>query len=149
MTDSVKLCAFSDRSGATCSVPGIGTLQAKVGARAGETAHRALEVALPPAAHAARPARLGKKVEHVRTAEQPDHLPAPDHGHPPDPLADEKPRRLIDPGFLGDRYDARANDVARGLALPGEDGGLGCDSREDASFDTDRRRAPAPSGQGR
>src|SRR2546426_877850 len=80
MTDSVKLCAFSDRP-IDDLVPGIGALQLQVGARAREAAHRALQAALPPAAYLAGPARLGEEVEHIRPAEESDHLAASDHRH--------------------------------------------------------------------
>src|SRR5947208_2892550 len=103
MTDSVKLWAFSD-----CrivpggwSVPGICALQAKVAAGAGIAPSRPLQAALPPAAHLARPARLGEEVEDVGAAEQPDHLAAADDGHTADPLSDQQPRRLVDAGLLG------------------------------------------------
>src|SRR2546427_6987168 len=120
MTDSVKLCAFSDRP-IDLLVSGIGTLQLQVGARAREAAHRALQASLPPTANVAGPARLGEEVEDVGPAEKPDHLAAPDHRHAAYALADEQPGRLVDAGFLRDRYDARAHDVPRGLALLGED----------------------------
>src|SRR3981081_4185018 len=67
MTDSVKLCAFSERrSCGGFSVPGIGALQGEVRARARVATVRFLQAALPPAAHLARPPRLGEEVEHVR-----------------------------------------------------------------------------------
>src|SRR5262249_22763319 len=128
MTDSVKLFALRDCRGAVELVSGIGALQMEVGARAGEAALRALQASLPPAADVARPSRLGEEVQHVGPAEQPDHLSAPDHRHPADALPDQKPRRLVDAGLLGDRDDAWAHDVARGLAPLGEDVGLGDDA---------------------
>src|ERR1700752_4864451 len=117
MTDSVKLCALSERPGPLVS--GIGTLQAQVGARAREAAHRPLQAAFPPAAHGARPPRLGEKLEHVRTAQQTNHLPAANHRDSADALADQKPGRFIDPGLLGHRDDALAHDVEGDLALLG------------------------------
>src|SRR5689334_1188020 len=101
MTDSVKLCAFSDCLTAPGSVAGIGALQAKLGARARETSRRPFETALPPAADGARPARLGEEVEHVGTAEQADHFAAADHRHAANALADQQARRLVDARLLG------------------------------------------------
>src|SRR2546428_6251414 len=138
MTDSVKLCDVSDRP-SDLLVSGIGKLQLQDGARAREAAHRALQASLPPTADVAGPARLGEEVEDVGPAEKPDHLAAPDHRHAAYALADEQPGRLVDPGFLRDRYDARAHDVARGLALLGEDVGLGHDA-DDVTFIGDDRR---------
>src|ERR1041384_8485971 len=90
MTDSVKLWAFRDTSPEDL-VSGICTLQPQVGARAGEATRRPLQAALPPSAHVARPSRLGEEVEHVRAAEQTDHLAAADPRHaaaaPADPNA--------------------------------------------------------------
>src|SRR5881296_3565903 len=106
MTDSVKLCAFSE-SPIDELMSGIGTLQLQVGARAREAAHRALQAPLPPTAHVARPPRFGEEVEDVGPAEEPDHLAASDDGHAANPLADQEPGRLVDAGFLGDRDDAR------------------------------------------
>src|SRR5256885_5433807 len=111
MTDSVKLCAFSERP-IDDLMSGISTLQLQVGARAREAAHRALQAALPPTADVAGPTRFGEEVEDVGPAEESDHLAAPDHGHAADAFADEQPGRLVDPGFLRHRYDARAHDVA-------------------------------------
>ena len=42
-----------------------------------------LESAFPAAANVASPAGRGEEVEHVRAAQQPDHLAALDHGHAP------------------------------------------------------------------
>src|SRR5438552_1513638 len=75
MTDSVKLCALSERP-IEDLMSGIGTLQLQVGARAREAAHRALQAALPPTANVARPPGLGEEIEHVRPAEKSDHLAA-------------------------------------------------------------------------
>src|SRR5260370_32527417 len=108
-------------------VPGISALQDEVGARAGVTARGSLEAALPPAADAARPSRLRVEIENVRAAEKADHLAAADHRHAAYALADKKPRRLVDAGLLRDRDDSGAHDLARGLALLGEDIGLGDD----------------------
>src|SRR5579859_5505771 len=127
MTDSVKLCAFSE-SRTPRSVSRIRALQVDVRARAREAALGALQPAFPPAAHIARPARLGEEVEHVRAAQEPDHLAALDDGDAPDPLAGEQPRGLVNPRVLGDRDDMRAHDVARDLALLGDD----VDLRDDA-----------------
>src|SRR5438094_7882847 len=138
MTDSVKLCAFSDRP-IDDLVSGIGTLQLQVGARGREAPHRALQAALPPAANVAGPARLGEEIEHVGPAEESDHLAAPDHRHAAYALADEKPGRLVDPGFLGDRDDARTHDLARGLSLLREDVRLGDDADHVALVGDDRR----------
>src|SRR5712692_2820872 len=120
ITDSVKLCAFRDRP-IVFSVSGIGALQVKLGARAGKASCRALEAALPPPADVAGPARLGEEIEHIGSAQQTDHLAAPDPRHATDPLPDQKARRLVDAGFLGDRDDARTHDVARDLTFLGED----------------------------
>src|SRR6266849_7706713 len=138
MTDSVKLCALSERT-AEFSVPGIGSLQVEGGAGAGEATRGTLETALPPAAHVAGPACLGEEVEHVRATQQSGHLAASDHGHAADALADEKARRLVDACFFGDRDDARAHDVARGLAFLGEDVSLGDDADHVAFRGDDRR----------
>src|SRR5438552_14624093 len=99
MTGSGMVRAVRDRP-IDDLVSGIGTLQLQVGARAREAPHRALQAALPPAAHVARPPSLGEEVEHVGPAQESDHLAAPDHRHPAYALADEKPGRLVDPGFL-------------------------------------------------
>src|ERR1700682_5508737 len=126
MTDSVKLCAFSEsRIG---SVSWISPLQLEVGARARVAAHGPLQAALPPAADLARPSRLGEEVEHVRAAQQADHLAAFDHRHPPYALADQQSRGLVDPRLLGDGHDTLAHDVARHLAFLREHVGL----RDDA-----------------
>src|SRR3979411_1376680 len=63
MTDSVKLCAFSERR----SVPRIGALQLQIEARTRIALLWLLQAALPPAAHLARPSGAGEKVEHVRS----------------------------------------------------------------------------------
>src|SRR5260370_6491118 len=89
MTDSVKLWAFSDRR----LVARIRALQMDVGARAGVTALRHLQPALPAPADVAGPARAREKVEHVRTAQPADHLSILDHRHSSDALADQKPDR--------------------------------------------------------
>src|SRR5712692_9522669 len=136
MTDSVKLWAFSESR----SVSRIGTLQAKLRAGARVASRRPLEAALPPPAHRARPARRGEEIEHVGPAEEADHLAAPDHGDAPDALADQEPRRLVDPGLLCDRDHTRAHDLARRLALLGEDVRLGHDPH-DVAFARDHRRA--------
>src|SRR5712692_2606982 len=83
MTDSVKLWAFSDRR----SVARIGALQVDVGARAGMTALRHFQPALPAPADVAGPARAREEVKHVGTAQQADHLSVLDHRHPSDALA--------------------------------------------------------------
>src|SRR5690348_7383274 len=140
MTDSVKLCAFSDWRIAPRLVSGIGSLQVKIRAGAREAPHRALEAALPPAADVAGPTRLGEEVEDVRAAEQAHHLPAADHRHAADALADEEPCRLVDARLLGDRDHARAHDVARRLAALGEHVGLGHDA-DDVALVADDRRA--------
>src|SRR5467141_1271347 len=112
MTDSAKPSAFSDSRAAEL-VPRIRTLQVDVGARARKASLRPLQPALPSPAHVARPARLGKEVEHVRAAQQADHLAAFDDGHTPDALAGHQPCRLVDACVLGDRDHIRAHDVAR------------------------------------
>src|SRR5579859_6331399 len=127
MTDSVKLWAFSD-SRRTRLMSRIGTLQVEVGARTRIAAGRPFQAALPPAAHFARPAGLGEEIEHVRTAQQADHLPAADHRHAANPLADQQARRLVDPGVLGHRDHVRTHDVPGHLALLAEDIGLGHDA---------------------
>src|SRR6266508_1616570 len=144
MTDSVTLCALSE---VPVLVSGIGTLQAQVGARAGVAACRLLEAALPPTADVARPAGLGEEVKDIGPAEQADHLAAADHRHATDALADEETGCLIDPGFLGDRDDARAHDVARGLALLGEDVRLGHDADDVALVGDDRSAGDVLRGQ--
>src|SRR5213594_1449533 len=133
ITDSVKLWAFSDWRIAAPSMSGISPLQAKVGARAREALWRPLETSLPPAADLAGPARLGEEVEDVGPAQEADHLAPADHGHAAYALADQQPRRLVDPGLLGDGDDSRTHDVARRLAPLGEDVGLG-DDADDVTF---------------
>src|SRR6059036_2977160 len=133
ITDSVKLWAFSDWRIAAPSMSGISPLQAKVGARAREALWRPLETSLPPAADLAGPARLGEEVEDVGPAQEADHLAPADHGHAAYALADQQPRRFVDPGLLGDGDDPRAHDVARRLAPLGEDVGLG-DDADDVTF---------------
>src|SRR5437773_7397444 len=123
MTDSVKLWAFSDRRPAG-SVTRIGPLQVYVRARAGEASLRPLEPPLPPTTDIACPARGGEEIKHVRTAEQPDHLAAPDHRHATNALAHQQPRGLVDAGVRADRDHVLAHDVARELALLGEDIGF-------------------------
>src|SRR2546429_5672230 len=118
MTDSVKLSAFSERP-IEDLVSGISTLQVQLGARARVAARGPFQAPLPPAADRARPPRLGEEVEHVGAAEEADHLAAPYDRYAADPFADEQPRRLVDPGLLGDGDDARAHDVARDLSLLG------------------------------
>src|SRR6266550_5919021 len=115
MTDAVKLCAFSESI--VGSVTRVSALQLKVCARARVAARGLFQAPLPPAAHLARPSGLGEELEHIRAAEQAHHLAAPDHGNPPDPLADEQAGRLVDPRLLGDGDHALAHDVARHLAL--------------------------------
>src|SRR4029077_4481814 len=111
MTDSVKLWALSERR----LMAGIGALQVEIGARARVAALGFLQAALPPPAYVARPPRLGEKLEHVRAAEQADHLSAFDHRDAPDPLADQQPRGFIDSRVLADGDHPRAHDVARHL----------------------------------
>src|SRR5216683_2094326 len=127
ITDSVKLWAFSDRRPVRL-VSRVRALQVDVGARAGVTALRHLQPALPTPADVACPARAREEVEHVRTAQQADHLSVLDHRYPADTLADEEPRRLVDTGVLADRDDMRAHDVARDLSLLREDIDLGDDA---------------------
>src|SRR5437879_12509667 len=87
MTDSVKLRALSERR----SVARIGALQSDLRARARVAAFRHLKPALPTPADIAGPARAGEELEHVRTAEQADHLAEFHHRHAadarPDPQA--------------------------------------------------------------
>src|SRR5205814_9624683 len=99
ITDSVKLCAFSERR--ICSVSGIGPLQVQGGARAGVAACGPFEASLPPAADIARPSRLGEEVQHVGAAQETDHLAAPDHRHAPDALYDEQERCCVNLYVLG------------------------------------------------
>src|SRR5205823_6211 len=80
MTDSAKLSAFRERR-TPRSVSRIGALQVDVGARAGETAFRPLQAPFPTAAHVAGPAGLGEEIEHVRAAQQTDHLAPLDDRH--------------------------------------------------------------------
>src|SRR6202011_373435 len=137
MTDSVKLCAFSD-SRVERLVSRIGPLQVDVGARARVTALRHLQPALPAPANIAGPARAGEEFEYVGSTQQADHLAVLDHGNPPDALSNQEPRGLVDAGVFADRDDVRAHDVARDLALLrehvylGDDSGhvpVGCDHR--------------------
>src|SRR6266851_5618804 len=95
------------------SVPRIGALQADVGARTRMAALRHLQSALPASADAAGPARGREEVEHVRAAQQADHLAALDDRHAPNTFTDEKPRRLVYARVLADGDDVRAHDVAR------------------------------------
>src|SRR5690348_3661094 len=134
MTDSVKLCALSESL-----MSGISALQDEFGARARKAARRPLEASLPPTTHAAGPPRLGEEIEHVGAAQQSDHLAAADDRHAPNALADQQSGRFIDSRFLGDGDDARAHDVARGLAFLGEDVGLG-DDADDMAFVRDHGR---------
>src|SRR6266849_6756758 len=138
MTDSAKLSAFSD-SRAAGLVPRIPSLQADVGARARKASLGPLEPALPSAAHVARPARLGEEVEHVRAAQEADHLSALDDGHTPDALAGHQPCRLVDACVLGDRDHIRAHDVARERTLLGEDVDLRDDADDEAIARQHRR----------
>src|SRR5947208_12756619 len=103
MTDSVKLCAFSETPMAWPLVSGIGTLQAEVGAGARVASRRPFQVPLPPAADIACPSGLGEEVQDVGTAQQPDHLAAADHRDAADSFSDQKARGFVDPGLLGDR----------------------------------------------
>src|ERR1700704_6839658 len=129
MTDSVKLCAFSEsRSCEVFSVPGIGALQGEISARARIATVRFLQAALPPAAHLAGPSRLGKEVEHVRAAQEADHLATPDDRDASYPLPDEKSGGLVDPRLLGDRDHTLAHDVTRHFAFLRKHVGLGDDS---------------------
>src|ERR1700681_205866 len=139
MTDSVKLWAFIER----WLMPRIGALQVEVRARARVAALGFVEAALPPPAHVARPPRLGKKLEDVRAAEQPDHLAVADHRYTADPLPDQQSRGLVDAGVLGDRDDTRAHDVARDLALLREHVGLGDDADHVSLRRHDRRAGDA------
>src|SRR6267378_460539 len=120
MTDSVKLCAFSERR-AVGSVARICALQSDVGAGAGKTPLRLLEPALPATANVASPAGGGEEIEHVRAAEQPHHLAPLDHRDATNLFADKEPRGLIDSRVLADCDHVLAHDVARDLALLGED----------------------------
>src|SRR5260370_87823 len=79
MTDSVKLCAFSESR----SVSRVAALQLQVEARTRVAALGLLEAALPPAAHLARPPGPREEVEHVGAAQQADHLAAFDHRNAP------------------------------------------------------------------
>src|SRR5207245_18851 len=142
MTDSVKLSAFSERP-IEDLVSGISALQVQLGARARVAARGPFQAPLPPAADRTRPPRLGEEVEHVGAAEEADHLAAPYDRHAADPFADEQPRRLVDPGLLGDGDDARAHDVARDLSLLGEDVRLGNDADDVALVGDDRRTRDA------
>src|SRR3979409_1201436 len=123
MTDSVKLWAFSERLRSE-----IGALQLQGRAGAGVAPRRSFEAALPPTADLAGPARLGKEVEHVGTAEQPNHLALLHHGDAAYALADQQARGLVDPSLFTDRDHAVAHDVARHLALLGKDIGFGDDA---------------------
>src|SRR4030088_9337 len=120
MTDSVKLCAFCDRR-PELSVTRIGALQADIGAGAREAPFGLLEPTLPAPTHVACPARGGKEVEHVRPAEQPDHLAPLDHRHPAYAFTDQQARGLVDAGVRADGDHMLAHDVARNLAPLGED----------------------------
>src|SRR5260370_8564244 len=117
MTDAGKLGAVSERrSGAR-----IRALQVDVGARAGMTAFRHLQPALPAPADVAGPARAREEVQHVGTAQQADHLSMLDHRHPADALADEEARRLVDASVLADGDDWRAHHVAGNFSLLRQD----------------------------
>src|SRR5438445_112392 len=142
MTDSVKLSAFSERP-IEDLVSGISALQVQLGARARVAARGPFQAPLPPAADRTRPPRLGEEVEHVGAAEEADHLAAPYDRHAADSFADEQPRRLVDPGLLGDGDDARAHDVARDLSLLGEDVRLGNDADDVTLVGDDRRTRDA------
>src|SRR6266702_1612996 len=139
MTDSAKLSAFSD-SRAAGLVPRIRSLQVDVGARAREASLGPLEPALPSPAHVARPSGPGEEVEHVRAAQQADHLAPLYDGHAPYALAGHEPRGLVDPRVLGDRDHVRAHDVAGDGPLLGEDVDLG-DDADDESVARHHRRA--------
>src|SRR5579859_290279 len=139
MTDSAKLSAFSD-SRAAGLVPRIRSLQVDVGARAREASFGPLEPPLPAPAYIAGPAGLGEEVEHVRAAEQADHLSTLDDWHTPDALAREQPRGLVDACVFGDRDHVLAHDVARERTLLGEDVDLG-DDADDESIARHHRRA--------
>src|SRR5438094_9341439 len=138
MTDSVKLCAFSDWRMPGVSVPWIGALQARGGAGSRVAARPPRAVAPPPTADVAGPARLGEEVEDVGAAEEAHHLAASNDRHAADALADQESRRLVDARLLGDRDDAGAHDVARRLAAFGEDVGLGHDADDVAFVGYDR-----------
>src|SRR5947208_5126895 len=138
MTDSAKLSAFSD-SRAAGLVPRIRSLQVDVGARARETPLGPLQPALPSPAYVARPSGLGEKVEHVRAAQQADHLSPLDDWHAPDALAGHEPCRLVDARVLSDRDHMRAHDVARERALLGEDVDLRDDADDEPIARHDRR----------
>src|SRR5260370_19575229 len=145
MTDSVKLCAFSDSR----SVPRIASNEMDVGAGARIAPLRHLEPALPSPAHVARPAGRGEKIENSRAAQQADHLAPLDDGHARDALADKEPRRLVDAGVLADGDHVRAHDVARDLSFLGEDVHLGDDARHVPVAADDRRACDALARQGR
>src|SRR5438046_10647075 len=98
------------------SVPWIGALQAQVGAGARVAARQPLEVALPPTADVARPARLGEEVEDVGAAEEAHHLADENDQHAADTLADQESRRYIDARHLGDRDDAETQEDPRRIA---------------------------------
>src|SRR5216684_8358540 len=128
MTDSVKLCAFSDSRRDIELMPRIAPHEVDVRAGARIAPLRHLEPALPSPAHVAGPARRGEKIENIRAAEQADHLAPLDDGHAPDALADQQPRRLVDARVLADGDHVRAHDVARDLAFLGEDIHFGDDA---------------------
>src|SRR5438477_6148815 len=117
MTDSVKLWAFSERR----SVARIGALQSDLRARTRITALRHLQPPFPAPTNIAGPACAGEELEHIRAAQQTHHLAALDHRHAPDALADEQAGRFVNASVFADGDDVRAHDVARHLALLGED----------------------------
>src|SRR5450759_207598 len=124
MTDSVKLWAFSERR----LMPRVRPLQVEIRARARVASLRLFEAALPPPAYVARPACFGEELQHVRAAEQADHLAVPDDRHAANPLSDQQARGFVDAGVFADGDHAFAHDVARHLALLREHVGLGDDA---------------------
>src|SRR5712692_3937173 len=84
------------------------------------TALRHLQPALPAPANAARPACAREEVEHVRAAQEANHLAVLYHRHPTDSLADEQPRCFVDSSVFADGDHVRAHDVARDLSLLGK-----------------------------
>src|SRR5229473_761797 len=149
MTDSVKLCAFSDSRRDIELMPRIAPHEVDVRAGARIAPLRHLEPALPSPAHVAGPARRGEKIENIRAAQQADHLAPLDDGHAPNPLADKEPRRLVDPGVLADCDDVRAHDVARDLSFLRENVHLGDDARHVPVAADDRRACDALARQSR
>src|ERR1700674_1184690 len=136
MTDSVKLWALSDSR----LMARVSALQVEIRARTRVAPLGFLQAALPPPAHVARPSRLGEELQHVRAAQQADHLAAFDHWDAADPLPDQQAGGLVDAGVFADGDHAFAHDVAGHLALLREHVGLR-DDADDVSLRGHDRRA--------